>query len=85
MARKIKARIQRRRPRETPIAAVKACLPKRHGHHGKIHDCILKRSGLAKVYKRQGYLFANDERWLDRAYALGQRTAKSMKIKTRKR
>lgn len=84
-------KIQRKRPKETPLQAVIASLPKRHGYsargipvhvHGQIHDRVLERSGLGKIFKRQGFLYANDEKWLDKAYDLGRRLASSVKIKS---
>ena len=41
----------------------------------KIYDRVLTRSGLAKVFKRQGYLAASDERWLEKVYELAHRMA----------
>src|SRR4029077_16862621 len=85
------AKIQRKRPRETPLQAVIASLPKRHGYsasgvpvhiHGQIHDRVLERSGLGKIFKKQGFLYANDEKWLDQAYDIGKRLASSVQIKS---
>ena len=87
---KPKSRVQRKHPKETPMQAVLRALPKTWGKtrsgrtvnpHGQIHDKVLDRSGLAKVFRKQGFLFANDEHWLDRAYDIGQRLAAGGRIK----
>lgn len=69
-----------RRNRETPLEAVIASWPKRTTLTGnalfrKIHDAVLKRSGLGAAFKRKGRLHAADSRWLDEAYEEGHRMA----------
>lgn len=71
------AKQQRKNPKETPMQAVLAAMPKtipsggETAHHKtfrKVYDRILTRSGLAAVFRKQGHLYAADDRWLTQAY-----------------
>lgn len=71
---------QRKNPKQKPLEAVLAAYPKRsaltgHALFRKIYDAVLTRSGLAAAYKRQGWLYADDEHWLDKAYEATYRIA----------